>query len=119
MRRIAAVMALLIMAGPATAAFADGGPDRVLPKGQQVIQTPRSGFADRIQPPRVGFGDRIQPVVPAGATVEAPSAEAQPVPAAHGSSAPVIGVVAGLTLLTAAGLLAVARRKRIRLAHTG
>ena len=85
---VTAALSLLIVAGPVTAALADGGPDRVLPKGQPATTerpgfgdligyspndpTERPGFGDLIgfsdqpvgSPQRPGFGDRIQPQRP-------------------------------------------------------
>ncbi len=56
---VAGALVVLLVAGPATAASADGGPDRVAKAEQASGQRP--GFGDRITPPRPGFGDGIQP----------------------------------------------------------
>ena|SRR5438876_1173040 len=100
---VTAALSLLIVTGPVTAALADGGPDRVAPKGQQA-STERPGFGDQIGAPsdpvylsardkrglaplpaaageRPGFGDRIEPqrpgfgdhIVPAPVPVQAPA----------------------------------------------
>ena len=47
---VTAALSLLIVTGPVTAALADGGPDRVAPKGQQA-STERPGFGDQIGAP--------------------------------------------------------------------
>jgi hypothetical protein len=63
---VTAALSLLIVTGPVTMALADGGPDRVLPNGQNA-STQRPGFGDRVGAPsdpatsseRPGFGDQI------------------------------------------------------------
>jgi hypothetical protein len=54
----ALALAVLLVAGPVAAAFADGGPDRVAAASQT---SNRPGFGDHIVPGRPGFGDRIPP----------------------------------------------------------
>jgi hypothetical protein len=118
---VTAALSLLIVAGPVTAALADGGPDRVLPKGQQapaqrpgfgdLIGAPkgdpagtaqRPGFGDLIGAtdhpaatiPRPGFGDRIQPARPGfGDLIRYPKPASQPAPV--GVSRPVGEPVGG------------------------
>jgi hypothetical protein len=128
-----AALTLSIVAGPVTGALADGGPDRVVPKGQQAsterpgfgyqigapddlaVVTARPGFGDRIQLARPGFGDQIRypnhaPQVPRVAVAD------QPV--RGGSSATLVTLTAVFaTLLMAGGVWYVASRsKRVRTA---
>jgi hypothetical protein len=113
---VTAALSLLIVAGPVTAALADGGPDRVLPKGQQST-TGRPGFGDLIGAPsdpvasadrpgfgdlngatnhpavvseRPGFGDRIQSARPGFGDhiVPTPVHVQAPAPVAVGAPAP-------------------------------
>ena len=60
MGAVAAALSLLVVAGQATIALADGGPDRVL---SPQVAADRPGFGDKLMPERPGFGDNLQPVV--------------------------------------------------------
>lgn len=108
---LAGALALIVLAGPATMAFADGGPDRVAGPAQ-----PRPGFGDRIPPPRPGFGDRIKP---AGAPHRQPAAAPVVRAAAAGestggwSTAATVTVAALAVGASMALALAVRRRHRV------
>jgi hypothetical protein len=112
---VTTMLALMIAVGAASAALADGGPDRVLPAGS--VTTQRPGFGDHIQPPRPGFGDYIQPVTadkhPPAASAAQPNGHA----ASDGTSAVWIWLLVVVTVVVAAGAwAATTRRRRPRLA---
>jgi hypothetical protein len=107
-------VSLLIVVGPAAAAFADGGPDRVLPSGG--ITAPRPGFGDHILPSRPGFGDQI-PAHDTDAAPAAPAVEMAAQPAGGGLSMGLSWLFAGVTIVAAAvAWAATVRRRRYRLA---
>ncbi len=113
---VTAALSLLIVTGPVTAALADGGPDRVLPKGQHqaterpgfgdliggssdpAVSAQRPGFGDLIGAPnhpavvseRPGFGDHVQPARPGfgDLIVPTPVRVQAPAPVAVGAPAP-------------------------------
>ncbi len=115
---VTAALSLLIVTGPVTAALADGGPDRVLPKGQhQATERPgfgdligapnhpavvseRPGFGDHVQPARPGFGDLIVPT-PVRVQAPAPVAVGAPAPAASTNWTPLGLLLAAVALATA------------------
>ncbi len=113
-------LALMIVVGAASAALADGGPDRVLPAGS--VTTPRPGFGDHIQPPRPGFGDHIQPLAPAeqtaaGSVVDVNGQAANGQAGSGGTSEVWVWLLVGVTVVAAAGAWAATmRRRRPRLA---
>ena len=115
---MAAALALGMMVGPATAALADGGPDRVSKVDRPAGERP--GFGDHLvpKPARPGYGDRLQPgapAQPAARVVVAAAEEAQ-----GGLSLTTIFGVAAVAGLAAAMialvLKAVRRRQRLRTA---
>ncbi|HXJ65358.1 MAG TPA: hypothetical protein VNN79_16505 [Actinomycetota bacterium] len=103
-------LALMIVVGAASAALADGGPDRVPPAGSVI--TVRPGFGDHIQPPRPGFGDRIQPVPPAKQAPVRPVVIANGEAATGGTSELWIWLLVGVTVVAAAGAWSATMRRR-------
>jgi hypothetical protein len=135
LRAVAGItLALLVVAGAASAALADGGPDRVLPPGS--VTEPRPGFEVSIHsaytggdvgamymeyqngrmntgaPARPGFGDRIQPAHPAGRAPAAPVAVTDGQTTGSGASVAWIWVLVGVTVIAAAGAWAATTRRR-------
>jgi len=110
----ACALAIALVVGPAAAALADGGPDRVA--STQASTGERPGFGDGIKPNRPGFGDRLQPGTKPVAPAPAPVSAAIPEADGGWSTGATMGLVGGLVLVggaTALALSAVRRRHRL------
>ena len=113
---VTVTLSLLIVAVPATAALADGGPDRVLPRGQLVSTFEVRCGAEAYRIERPGFGDRIHE----GCPQQAPALTSSTAPQGGDNLAPIAGMVAGLALVTGVvALAATTRIRRLRVASGG